>query len=101
MAVRRRAETCAANSVTTGQARGDFLAWRRDVCEVFAAHLFTGGRQVRGLFCCEQGGVFEASRPSCVGTTAAAYTKKVRSVCWKAAIAQWASGKAAWRWART
>ena len=28
------------------------------------------------------------------------YTKKVRSVCWKAAIGQAASGKAAWRWAR-
>ena len=31
----------------------------------------------------------------------AVYTKKVRSVCWKAAIGQWLSGKAAWRWART
>ena len=30
-----------------------------------------------------------------------AYTKKVRIECWKAAIGQWASGKAAWRWART
>jgi hypothetical protein len=33
--------------------------------------------------------------------TATAHTKKVRSVCWKAAIGQRASGKAAWRWART
>jgi hypothetical protein len=72
MAVRRRAETCAANSVTTGQARGDFLAWRRDVCEVFAAHLFTGGRQVRGLFPGDQGGSCTVSMSPCRRTTAAA-----------------------------
>ena len=29
------------------------------------------------------------------------YRKKVRSVCWKAAMGQGPSGKAAWRWART
>jgi hypothetical protein len=34
-------------------------------------------------------------------TSEQAYTKKVRIVCWKAAMGHWASGKAAWRWART
>ena len=30
-------------------------------------------------------------------TSAATYTKKIRSECWKAAIGQWESEKAAWR----
>jgi hypothetical protein len=56
-----------------------------------------GRRQMRG----EQKG-----DEQCVGvfgrrTSGRAYTKKVRSVCWKAAIGTVASGKAAWRWART
>ena len=80
------AAKCAGNSVTIGMARG---AWDGAGAGVSPASRQRGaaGERVSGVSASRRG--------------RRAYTKKVRSVCWKAAMGQSASGKAAWRWART
>jgi hypothetical protein len=62
------------------------LRWRRENSVTMHGHAFRAS--VSGVCPCWE-------------TTASAYTKKVRRVCWKAAMGQSAPWKAAWRWART